>query len=141
MNPVVIVILMQSLLFALVSSFAPRLQEETLFTISIVFFSVAFFTSLYLVWCYRWIIIPWFKSSRWTKLICSMVNGFIQFGVIGSMLFASCRPCLGFISSSRYTNIYLLQILLPGTIGGLVGFLIYKYHERYHMVYYDLNLK
>ena len=135
MKPVFIVISLQSLLFAFVSFFAPRLQEETVFTIFIVFFSVVFFTSLYLNWCYRWIILPWFSSRKWIKLFCSMVNGFIEFGVLGGMLFASCRPCLDFISSSHSPIIYLWPMLLPGALGGLIGFLIYKYHEQYHALY------
>ena len=135
MKPVISVILVQSLLFALVSFFAQRLQEETVATIFIVFFFVALFTTLYLNWCYRWIIMPWFSSSKGIKLFCSIVNGFIEFGVLGSILFASCRPCLGFISSSDSQIIYLLPMGLSGVLGGLIGFLIYQYHERSPMLY------
>jgi hypothetical protein len=52
-----------------------------------------------------------------------MVNGFMTFLLISSVLFAKFLP-------SHKINFFFIAIGVPGIIGPLLGFLIHKYHTK-----------
>jgi hypothetical protein len=95
--------------------------ENLKLILSIVSIILLYILSLILV--YRWWIEKYIKS-RAIRLTLSMINGFVTFFIISSVLLAKFLPTHSF-------NIFLLMIIgIPGIVGPLLGFIIHKYHAK-----------